>query len=203
MGKNHEYFNDSEPTSFVVHRKSGYAKNTVSGFRGDFWNSHHVLPCTSIKKSLDRFLDGKPIHFKQALARFTKWDVNKGYNLLGMANEAAYLKAYGDSKFSTLKLNRPQWMKAMNMVVNVPPMGPIHLPTSWGHPEYNVQVSKKLDVIWDDLGAKVNEHEKVEGKDLGSEIQGVSDVYCAKLEAKKGQTKERWLAEEWQHFEMI
>ena len=37
MGKNHEYFNDAEPTHFVVHRKSGYAKNTVKGFRGRPW----------------------------------------------------------------------------------------------------------------------------------------------------------------------
>jgi hypothetical protein len=203
MGTNHEYFNDTEPTTFVVHRKSGYAKNTVKGFRGDYWNSHHVLPCTSLQKSLDKFLKGKAIHFKQALGRYTNWNVNNEYNLIGLPNEAAYLKAYGDAKFNTLKLDKPTWMMAMNFVVNIPPIGPIHLPRNWGHAKYDKNVEKKLDVIWDDVDAKVVQHDKVQGNDLSSEIQAVSNDCCGQLEAKRGQTKERWLAEEWHHFEMV
>jgi hypothetical protein len=192
MGKSHVYFKDSEPVTFIVHRRRGYAKKTVKGFRGTSWNSHHVLPCTSLKSSLDKFLDGKAPHFKQALGRYTKWNVNEEYNLIGLPHEAAYLAAYGDPKLSTLNFNKPQWMKAINFVAAIPPILPIHLPTSWGHTDYNVKVAKQLDKIWDKVDAKVKEHDKVEGNDLSSLVQAVSNVYCAKLTAKNGQTKERW-----------
>jgi hypothetical protein len=199
----HDFFDDTKPTTFIVDRSSSYAKNTKKGFRGHYWNSHHVLPCTALKSSLSAFLDGKAMYFKRALGRFTKWDVNKGNNLLGMANEAAYLKAYGDPAFSNLAFHNPTWKMAMRKALAGAPHGPIHLPVSWGHVQYNRDVKAELDPIWDLLSVEVKNHKPVKANDLASEVQAVSDVFCGNLQARNGQTKKRWEDGEFDHFMMV
>jgi len=188
----HDFFDDTKPTTFIVDRSSSYANNTKKGFRGDYWNSHHVLPCTSLRQSLTQFLKPKQLYYKRALGRFTNWDVNENYNLLGLPNEAAYLKAYGDPGFSKLNFDHPTWKPRMLPKFTAPPHGPIHLPTSWGHPEYNTNVKKQLDPIWDDLSVEAKNHKPIKATDMKGAVQDVSDVFCGILEAKIGQTKKRW-----------
>jgi hypothetical protein len=188
----HDFFDDSKPTTFMVDRTSSYAKNTGKGFRGDYWNSHHVLPCIAVRESLNKFLQPKPLYYKRALGRFTKWDINESYNLLGLPNEAAYLKAYGDPAFSKLDFDHPTWKPRMRPSLTGAPHGPIHLPTSWGHAKYNTDVRKQLDPIWDDLSVEAKNHRPIKADDMSAAIQDVSDVFCAKLEARTGQTRKRW-----------
>jgi hypothetical protein len=199
----HDYFDDTKPTTFKVDRNSSYAKKTKKGFRGDYWNSHHVVPCGWLKKSLDAFLEGKHDGYKRALGRFTKWDVNEKYNLLGLPNEVAYLLAYKDPGAATIKFDHPTWMKALRKSLAGQPHGPIHLPVNWGHTEYNQLVKSDLDPIWDKLGAKFKTHEPVSANNLASEIQAVSDTYCEMLQGKEGQTKKRWDDGEFDFFLMI
>jgi hypothetical protein len=199
----HDFFDDTKPTTFVVDRSSSYAKNTTKGFRGNYWNSHHVLPCKSLRDSLNEFTKPKPLYFKRALGRFTKWDVNKKYNLLGLPNEAAYLKAYGDAAFSKLAFHNPTWKMAMRPSLAGAPHGPIHLPVSWGHVIYNRNVKAELDPIWDSLSVEVKNHQPVKANDLAAAVQGISDHFCADLQARNGQTKKRWEDDELHHFRMV
>jgi hypothetical protein len=191
MGK-HVTLDESKGRTLFIDRKAGYAKNCKAGYRGDYWNAHHCVPCTSIQKSLKTYLDKKPPEYNKALARFTKWDVNAKPNLVGLPHKHAYRVAYGDTTSSLLALLlRRQWM--MKKIQR--PGGvryPIHLPTSWGHVQYNGLVKTQLDSIWTALSVEIKDHEPIKADDMGSAIQGVGDAFRAILMAKVGQTKAAW-----------
>jgi len=161
----HVTLDESKPRTLFVTRSSGYAKDCASGYQGNYHNAHHVVPCTSIQKSLKEYLSKKPYSYNKALARFTKWDVNAEPNLLGLPHKHAYEFAYKEVTASSLAALAPQWMMA-KVVTPGAVKYPIHLPTNWGHVDYNVLVVKQLDKIWKNLNVQVKKHEPVTATDI-------------------------------------
>lgn len=188
---NHVELNDKKPRTLFIARSSNYAKNCASGFQGDYHNAHHVIPCTSINNSLYTYLDKKPVAYNKALARFTKWDVNAEYNLVGLPHKHAYELHFKDVTRADLAGLAPQWMmKAVALPGLV--KYPIHLPTSWGHVDYNKLVEEELDAIWDSLSVEVKKHEPIKADDMGQMIKNVGTAFRDLLVAKVAQTKADW-----------
>jgi hypothetical protein len=89
-GNKHVTLDEDKPKKLFIDRSSNYAQNCGDGFQGNYHNAHHIVPCTSIQQSLRDYLDTKPYTYNKALARFTDWNVNLGYNLIGLPHKHAY-----------------------------------------------------------------------------------------------------------------
>jgi hypothetical protein len=201
-GNKHVTLDESKGITFFINRGSNYAPKCATGFRGNYYNAHHVVPCTSIQKSLKKFLASKPPEYNKALARFTKWDVNAGTNLIGLPHRLAYELAYGTKTPAQVPV-KPQWMMAKLVSLIVSPHLPIHLPTNWGHTDYNEDVEVKLDSIWANLSVEIENHEPVKADDMGGAIQGVSNGFRGLLSAKVGQNQTDWLNQSFAQFRMV
>ena len=194
MGNDHVTLDESKPKTLFIDRNSSYSSNCKTGYQGNYHNAHHVVPCTSIQKSLKTYLDKKPLEYNKALARFTKWNVNSEPNLIGLPHKHAYELAYKEVTSAALSLLAPQWMMAAVASPGAVKY-PVHLPTSWGHVTYNKLVETQLDKIWKNLNVKVKKHEPIDANDMGAMIQGVSNAFRGLLTAKIGQTKTAWKAD--------
>jgi hypothetical protein len=199
-GNKHVTLDESKGITLFINRSSSYAKSCASGYMGNYHNAHHVVPCTSIQRSLKKFLSTKEPAYNKALARFTNWDVNAASNLIGLPHRLAYELAFGTTSQIPVK---PQWRMAANLVsAALAPHHPIHLPTNWGHTDYNEDVMTALDKVWKTLSVEIKEHEPVKANDLGSRIQAVSNVFRGLLTAKVGQNQQDWQNKRFALFRM-
>ena len=180
-----------------------YRPNCTTGYQaaGVFQHAHHVIPCVSVAKSLAEYFPQKPVEYRRAVYYFTDWDINAGYNLLGLPTEFAYKVAFESMPNHGVNSGRPIWYIEINRLLDLwkalpwrskrTPKYPIH-DGRFGHAEYNGEVKKKLDKIWMELSCKAVNHDPVSGDDLSGAIQGLSDLYRGKLQRKRDQTKEDW-----------
>jgi hypothetical protein len=192
MGE-HLELDESKPRKLFIARSSNYAANCSDGYQGNYHNAHHIVPCTAINKSLLAYLKNKPPAYNKALARFTDWDVNAGYNLVGLPHKHAYEHAYKETTHALLALLQPQWKMAVPGGV-ASPMFPVHLPTNFGHIEYNVLVKTQLDSIWMNLNPIIKKHEPISATDMGAMIKAVASAFLGLLKGKAVQTKVLWKA---------
>jgi hypothetical protein len=216
MAKNHVQLEESKERKLFITRNSNYAKNcpSNSGYLGDYHNVHHLVPCTSINHSLITYLDKKkekaPTYLK-ALSRFTDWNVNLGYNLIGLPFEHAYALAYNKATNQALVdllaklLPKQRIWKMAAVAIPGAVKYPVHLPTSFGHVKYNKLVEVELDMIWTELAVETDEkHEPIDATDMGQMIKAVGDGFKALLVAKVGQTESAWNANKFSYqFMMI
>jgi hypothetical protein len=195
---------DKEKT-FKDIKNHDYRSACKTGFKGGFWNAHHVVPCTSLKSSLIEYLDGKEAEYRLALAFFTKWDVNAAANLLGMPTHRTYVVAFTGMEKRGIDVGKPLWFQGAKKLARQSkgsPKYPIHIPTSWGHTDYNRQVKQALDDVWTKLQVKHKNHEPIEATNLGGEIQAIGTNYRSNLVAKTNQTIEDWKAGKYDQFKM-
>src|SRR5260370_27275790 len=68
-----------------------YRKNCPK-IRG--YNQHHILPGTSMAKSIATTA-GEKENFEPALKFFTKWNINDAHNLIALPGVKTYRKLYG------------------------------------------------------------------------------------------------------------
>jgi hypothetical protein len=122
------------------------------------WQKHHVLPCTSVRRSIATAADGPPEveNLEKAIKYFTSWNINEAHNLLPLPTRAAYAKIYGKKGGKA---------SGINTIGNFP----CHQPTSWGHTVYNERVLKDLVKIWANVKIKVKDH-KLEANDISTDI---------------------------------
>jgi hypothetical protein len=186
-----------------------YRKNCKKGYQGGFNNAHHVVPCTSLSGSLMEYLEGKAPEYRLALAIFTVWNVNEEPNLVGLPEHRAYQIAFAAMDRRGIDAGKPIWYVKLKSVWSsvawrskLTPKYPIHIPTSWGHVDYNEKVQTSLDEVWTKLKVQHENHQPISAPDLGSEIQTISNVYREKLQAKTGQTIEDWKAKKYGQFRM-
>jgi hypothetical protein len=207
MAKKHELLGKETKVTFKHWKASGktYRNNTTSGFKGSKWEGHHVVPGTSMEQSLETFLDGKTDNregYQKALANFTNWDLNEEYNMLGLPTATTYRKAYRKSRPLSFNLNMPADLRDPMPITKQPTL-PIHNPVDWGHTLFNKDVKLKLDKIWAKLNEKFKKHEPIEAADMKDEIQGISDAFRKKLQAKTGQKRQDWIDEKFAQFRMV
>ena len=202
-GKHGPPLGTSKKKTFKEIKSDNYRKDCKTGYRGPKNNAHHVVPCTSLKASLNDYLDGKPPEYKRALAFFTNWDVNAGTNLLGMPTFESYQLVFRSMDKRGIDVGRPAWKTPpwRNMTT---PKYPIHIPTAtWGHNEYNDIVEGELSAVWSRLSVEHENHKPVKADDLGGEIQTISNTHRGQLQAKVHQTIEDWKAGNYAQFKMV
>jgi hypothetical protein len=155
------------------------------------WQKHHILPCTSVKKSI---VGAKTAHLDKALKYFTSWNINLGYNLLPMPTRKAYQNAYGKKGGKAGGV-----MPSLSVPAALGSPGitysnlPCHQPTSWGHTVYNVDVKADLISIWAKVKMTIKNH-KLNANDVSSDINATKDVWKASLETGRVGSQANWHA---------
>ncbi|MDP1861340.1 MAG: AHH domain-containing protein [Gemmatimonadaceae bacterium] len=143
------------------------------------WQKHHILPCTSVKRSIKAAEATKP-HLEKALKYFTTWNINDADNLMPMPTRKAFQKAYG-------KKGGKQGV--ISTLTNLP----CHQPTNWGHTIYNEKVYAKLIDVWQNVSIKIQNH-KLDSNDVSSDISDLRDVWKDKLETGRDGSIANWRA---------
>jgi hypothetical protein len=117
--------------------------------------NHHILPCTSVKKSLfgtdkDRVIKG--------VIYFTDWNINKSDNMIELPTFKVFQNAYGKKGGKQGGVLQPQ---SVGLACH-----------TRGHPKYNENVQTALTGIWAKAKPKVDEHKLTSAEDISGELDG-------------------------------
>lgn len=143
---------------------------------GGFQN-HHILPCTSVKKSLFEAAKDKDNLIK-GVVYFSKWNINKSKNMFMLPTFKVYQKLFG-------KKGGKQ--------------GPIHVPANVdgrpchdrGHPKYNEKAQTALNSIWSKVAPKLDGHKLTSATDIAGELDGKIDDFADKVKGRST-TQAKW-----------
>jgi hypothetical protein len=153
------------------------------------WQKHHILPCTSVKKSIAEAAkaSSRPL-LDKALKYFTKWNINDSDNLMPMPTRKAYQNAYG-KKGGKAGGIMPSLTAGTNIYSNLP----CHQPTSWGHTDYNVEVKADLIKVWSKVSIQVKNH-KLDANDVSTDIVAIKNTWKGSLETGRVPSQANWIA---------
>jgi hypothetical protein len=151
------------------------------------WQKHHILPCTSVKKSIVAAQASTP-NLDKALKYFTTWNINDSANLMPMPTRKAYQNAYG-KKGGKVGGVMPQLSDAGTTYSHLP----CHQPTSWGHTDYNDKVEKDLLNVWSNVTVKVKNH-KLDANDVSADITSKKNTWKGRLESGRNPSLANWRA---------
>ena len=175
-------------------------KNGSQGYTGPNHQVHHVLPCGSLTKSTDEFIEGldEPGPARLAIERITVFDVNAKTNLLGLPTAPVYAQKFGTPFSITPK--KPKPINVANPKVASCNL-PVHL---WNHPQYSKEAKTRADKVWNNVNLKIEKHKPVSASDVGQDLQNISDYYRGKVTAPtRKRTKEAWRGGKKSAFDII
>jgi hypothetical protein len=193
-----------------------YTKTCTRGFKGGGYNAHHILPQTAIKRSVNELKPRSRRRYITDVQYITKWNINNESNMIGLPHFRSYLFYYqyqdGELDEANPKLKKDGEIAKVKRYINTfnkwaketrkgwleafagqnPETYPIHLPVSWGHTDYNVEVKTKIQVqIWENLDEKQKAHD-LDAQTVATELKTLSKHYYGKLRNRKDAIRENW-----------
>lgn len=150
------------------------------------WQKHHILPCTSVKRSIAA---AKKPYLDKALKYFTDWNINKSYNLIPMPTRKAYQVAYGMKGGKSGGVMPELRVSATKKHSDLP----CHQPTNWGHTIYNEDVERDLINVWANVSITIKNH-KLSANDVKSSISRLITKYKNSLEKGHDPSQANWKA---------
>lgn len=184
-----------------------YRKTCTSGYLGPRCEAHHIIPQTSLERSI---LDcGKDVKYISKVQYITDWNINKKENMMGLPHYNAYdlyyqgksrLTIEGDSDqgrkmvayFNKFKLkSRKKWLSKIQKVS--PESHPIHNPVNWGHTDYDDALVDELKQhVWNTISDKKKEHE-LDAENVAAALDAVAEMNYDYLKKRgKGVSLEKW-----------
>jgi hypothetical protein len=190
-------------------------KKNKRGYVGGKHEAHHILPATSFNKAIEavRKTDSDKATYIENCQHITPWNINNKNNLMGLPNLLAYVIYYQDRARPTMtgelarlaksiksfnadgrltSATRNRYLKLIRSGKS-PEGHPIHLPTSWGHVEYNKEVAKEIKkYIWDKLSENKKWHKVDPVTVEATIIELENENYSFLLERGEGANEENW-----------
>ena len=166
-----------------------YRDATEEGFRGSWviWQAHHVIPITSVKHSTDNLDDDKKSYVEE-VKKITDWQINASYNMFGLPDFNSYylyeLKPKAPYKLPSRAehittypniFNRKDSFvrKKIAQAAKSPKGYVIHLPTPFGHLQYNADVCGEVETrVIIPLKKKKGKHE-LDAQTMGDELDEI------------------------------
>jgi hypothetical protein len=144
-----------------------------SGTGGE--QNHHILPCTSVKKSLFKAAEKKDNLIK-AVKYFTEWNINVDKNLKMLPTTKWYQKRFG---------------KRGGKQGPIPADDrPCH---NWGHKIYNEKVGTALMSVWSQVVITLDVHKLDDATDIAGELENKRSDWEDKVTGRSG-TLANWKA---------
>jgi hypothetical protein len=193
-----------------------YTETCTRGFKGGGYNAHHIIPQTALKRSANELKRPKKRYITD-VQYITDWNINNTNNMIGLPHFRSYLfyyqynadqideenpklkkdgeiakiKRYINTFNKWTKETREGWLEDFTKRGN-PETYPIHLPVSWGHTDYNVEVKTKIKTqIWEPLDEKQKEHE-LDAQKVTKLLNDLSNHYYRKLRNRKDAIRKNW-----------
>lgn len=193
-----------------------YRKSTGDGFKGARWEAHHVIPQTSLKKSIAE--QSKSLQsYIEDVQYITKWAINNPDNMIGLPVYTSYVLYYqaqdglvgADATLSAAgalaarakryigtynkkkKETRDGWLGSV--AKHSPENLPLHQPVSWGHTDYDKRLRMVLTKqVWNSLSEAKDKHD-VDAENVKSLLDKISSGYKKHL-VKRGQgaNRDKW-----------
>jgi len=141
--------------------------------------NHHILPCTSVKRSLVESAQTKDNLIK-GVQFFSKWNINKSDNMKMLPTIPVYARYYG-------KKGRKQGP----VVVPANVMGsPCH---DRAHPTYNDYAKTALMSVWSKVQITLDGHKLSDATDISGDLDGKVKSWAKKV-AGRPTTQANWRA---------
>jgi A nuclease family of the HNH/ENDO VII superfamily with conserved AHH len=145
---------------------------------GGGWQRHHILPCTSVKRSLIEAAQSKDNLIK-GVRYFTNWNINKKTNLIALPTTPVYQQRFGKKG---LKKKGPT--VGWNL--------PCH---NWAHTRYNEKVIQSLSTIWDNVQIKIDKHNKLkDATDIKGDLEDQRKLWRRKVTTGRVGSLQNWRA---------
>ncbi len=152
-------------------------KGYPSGTNGR--QNHHILPCTSVKKSLTQAAQSQDNLIK-GVKYFSKWNINKSGNMVMLPTFKVYIKLFGKKGGKQGPIAIPPDVKGR----------PCH---DRGHPKYNDNAQRALLSIWSKVAPQVEEHKLTDATDISGELDDKITDFEDKVNGRSA-TQANWKA---------
>lgn len=183
-------------------------KGCGHGYHDGMWQAHHVLPGVTLQKATieNQVKNTEKADYIENCKWITKWDLNATDNMMGLPTIWDYILAEriknaagsGAEAIPTSKYRSAMikvLVKKLASKFAAPENLPAHNPVSWGHVDFNDEVTQYLTTnIWNHLNEKKKEH-KVNPEDIQGALNDASDYFMDELKdrGKRGDgTAKEW-----------
>jgi hypothetical protein len=207
-----DHFNATSKNKVGVFDKSpDYRKICLGcghGYHGGLWQAHHVLPGVALQKATieNQVKNAEKAAYIENCKWITDWNLNENYNMMGLPTIWDYIiaekiKQAAGSTAEKIRLSdyRSNLIKALVNALGANFIGPknlpAHNPVSWGHVDFNGEVTDFLKTeIWDHLNENKEEH-KINPESIKGQLDDAAEHFMSELN-ERGQrgegTEKEW-----------
>ncbi|WHZ21856.1 MAG: hypothetical protein OJF47_000968 [Nitrospira sp.] len=181
-------------------------KGCRHGYHDGMWQAHHVLPGVTLQgATIAKQVNEEKAKYIENCKWITKWDLNAKDNMMGLPTIWDYILAekikntgsggevISTSKYRSARIN--VLVKRLTSKFSGPKNHPAHNPVSWGHVDFNCEVTDFLKTeIWDHLNEKKEEH-KINPESIKGQLDDAAKHFMSTLEARgqRGEgTEKEW-----------